>query len=216
MRVDNLLANMGYGSRKEVKVLLKKGSVNVNGEIVKDAKLHIDPNKNTIEVNGEEVVYQKFIYIMMNKPKGVISATEDISERTVIDLLDPAFAVYNPFPVGRLDKDTTGLMLLTNDGKFAHSITSPKKKKNNVIAHYSALCKPNYFNISTMTEPKSTAPFEEFVLDVKVCGVDGRTGKTAVLLLFMERYSEIVFHSMYTQLRSSCTAALAIIISSII
>src|SRR5690554_5989173 len=128
MRVDNLLANMGYGSRKEVKVLLKKGSVNVNGEIVKDAKLHIDPNKNTIEVNGEEVVYQKFIYIMMNKPKGVISATEDISERTVIDLLDPSFAVYNPFPVGRLDKDTTGLMLLTNDGKFAHSITSPKKK----------------------------------------------------------------------------------------
>lgn len=128
MRIDKLLANMGYGSRKEVKNLLKKSVVTVNDEIVKDGKHQVDPVMDQIEIYGERVVYKQYIYLMMNKPKGVISATEDELDETVIDLLSPEHAHFQPFPVGRLDKDTTGLMLLTNDGKLAHEITSPKKR----------------------------------------------------------------------------------------
>ncbi|TYR82086.1 rRNA pseudouridine synthase [Priestia megaterium] len=127
MRLDKLLSNIGYGSRKEVKGLLKTGVVKVDGKSVKDAKLHVDPNHQEITVHGEEVVYKEFIYLMMNKPQGVISATEDPQHETVVDLLALEDAVYEPFPVGRLDKDTEGLLLLTNDGQLAHQLLSPKK-----------------------------------------------------------------------------------------
>nr|WP_144921171.1 pseudouridine synthase [Paenibacillus bovis] len=127
MRIDKLLSNTGYGSRKEVKQLLKSGSVLVNGTVVKDAKTHVNPNHDLIVVHNEEVYYREFIYIMMNKPQGVISATEDLREKTVIDLLDINDAQFNPFPVGRLDKDTEGLLLITNDGQLAHKLLSPKK-----------------------------------------------------------------------------------------
>ncbi|WP_078594974.1 pseudouridine synthase [Evansella clarkii] len=128
MRIDKLLANMGFGSRKEVKQLLKKGGVTLSGAPIKDAKTQIDPEKDDIEIFGEKVEYKPNIYLMMNKPKGVISATEDVAESTVLDLLETEDLIYDPFPVGRLDKDTTGFMLLTNDGKLAHQLTSPKKK----------------------------------------------------------------------------------------
>ncbi|MBO0992437.1 pseudouridine synthase [Bacillus sp. SD088] len=127
MRIDKLLANTGYGSRKEVKKLLKSGSVTVEGDIVKDPKTQVIPEQQSIYVNGEEVHYREYIYLMMNKPADVISATEDVREKTVIDLLHPDDAVMSPFPVGRLDKDTEGLLLLTNDGKLAHQLLSPKK-----------------------------------------------------------------------------------------
>ncbi|ADU31545.1 pseudouridine synthase [Evansella cellulosilytica] len=128
MRIDKLLSNTGFGSRKEVKGLLKKGGVTVNSELIKDGKRQIDPSEDHIEVFGEVIEYKPFIYLMMNKPKGVISATEDVTDKTVVDLLATEHALYDPFPVGRLDKDTTGFMLLTNDGKLAHQLTSPKKK----------------------------------------------------------------------------------------
>ena len=128
MRIDKLLANMGYGSRKEVKGLLKKGALTVDGEQIKDGKVHVNPEEDDIEVFGEKVEYKPFIYLMMNKPQGVISATEDANDRTVIDLLETEDLIFEPFPVGRLDKDTTGFMFLTNDGKLAHQLTSPKKK----------------------------------------------------------------------------------------
>ncbi|KAB7705858.1 pseudouridine synthase [Bacillus aerolatus] len=127
MRIDKLLANIGHGSRKEVKQLLKNGVVTVNGELVKDGKQHVDPEEDQIVIHGEEVYYREFIYLMMNKPPGVISATEDAREETVIDILEANHAVFNPFPVGRLDKDTEGLLLLTNDGVLAHQLLSPKK-----------------------------------------------------------------------------------------
>lgn len=127
MRIDKMLANLGFGSRKEVKKLLKDGAVRVNGALVKDAKEHIDPEKDTVTINGEEVVYKEYIYLMMNKPAGVISATEDNRDKTVIDLLELEDQVYEPFPVGRLDKDTEGLLLITNDGQLAHRLLSPKK-----------------------------------------------------------------------------------------
>jgi 16S rRNA pseudouridine516 synthase len=127
MRIDKLLANLGYGSRKEVKGLLKTGAVKINDVVVKDAKQHVDSNKETVTLNGEVLEYKEFIYLMMNKPQGVLSATEDHRDETVIDLLELDDQVYEPFPVGRLDKDTEGLLLITNDGQLAHRLLSPKK-----------------------------------------------------------------------------------------
>lgn len=127
MRLDKLLANMGYGSRKEVKQLLKQKEVEVDGVIVKDASIHVDPSIQKVKVFGEEVIYKEFVYIMMNKPAGVVSATFDNYDRTVVDLLEEDVNYFNPFPVGRLDKDTEGLMFMTNDGDLAHRLLSPKK-----------------------------------------------------------------------------------------
>ncbi len=122
-----MLANLGYGSRKEVKQLLKSGAVKVDDVVVKDPKQHVDTNKQSVTLNGEVIEYKEFIYLMMNKPQGVLSATEDSVGETVIDLLELEDQVYEPFPVGRLDKDTEGLLLITNDGQLAHRLLSPKK-----------------------------------------------------------------------------------------
>ncbi|UFT98157.1 rRNA pseudouridine synthase [Radiobacillus kanasensis] len=127
MRIDKLLANMGFGSRKEVKSLLKKGIVICNGEIIKNGQDQVDPNHDDIRVAGELIEYKEFVYLMMHKPPGHVSATEDFRDPTVVDLLEPEDAIFEPFPVGRLDKDTEGLLLLTNDGKLAHQLLSPKK-----------------------------------------------------------------------------------------
>jgi 16S rRNA pseudouridine516 synthase len=127
MRIDKLLANMGFGTRKEVKQLLKTGSVRVEEEVVKDPKTQVDPENQVVTVNGDPVEYKEFIYLMMNKPQGVISATEDKNDQTVIDLLELEDSIFNPFPVGRLDKDTEGLLLITNDGQLSHQLLSPKK-----------------------------------------------------------------------------------------
>ncbi|WP_313491859.1 pseudouridine synthase [Exiguobacterium sp.] len=127
MRLDKLLSNMGAGSRKEVKLLLKAGAIQVDGEIVRDPKQHVDVETQQVLMYGEPVTYQKYIYLMMNKPPGVISATEDKRDETVIDLLFEDVTYFKPFPVGRLDKDTEGLLLLTNDGSFNHALMSPKK-----------------------------------------------------------------------------------------
>lgn len=132
MRIDKLLANMGYGSRKDVKILLKQGAVRIDDQPVKDAKRQINLEAERVTVHGEVVEYKPFVYLMMNKPAGVISATEDKVESTVVDLIDPAYAHYDLFPVGRLDKDTTGLLLLTNDGAFNHALMSPRKHVDKV------------------------------------------------------------------------------------
>ena len=125
-RLDKIISNLGYGSRKEIKALVKKGLVKVDGEIVKDNGLLINPEKSVININGEDLFYREYIYLMMNKPDGVISATYDNREETVIDLLEVEHQVFDPFPVGRLDKDTVGLLLLTNDGELNHRLISPK------------------------------------------------------------------------------------------
>ncbi|MFP8784038.1 pseudouridine synthase [Planococcus plakortidis] len=127
MRIDKLLSHTGFGSRKDVKILLKSKAVEVNGETVRDPKFHVDEKTDEVAVSGEPVVYREFIYLMMNKPQGVISATEDRFDQTVIDLLTEDEQRFEPFPVGRLDKDTEGLLLITNDGKLAHELLSPKK-----------------------------------------------------------------------------------------
>lgn len=127
MRIDKILANMGYGSRKEVKGLLKKGVVKIGDTIVKSPKEHVDLDNQEVSVNGEVVEYKEYVYLMMNKPPGVISSTEDSEHETVIGLLEYEDIIFDPFPVGRLDKDTEGLLLITNDGQLAHQLLSPKK-----------------------------------------------------------------------------------------
>ena len=126
-RIDKILANLGYGSRKDIRKVCKDGLVKVDGKIIKDSSLHIDPENSEIIVGNEIINYREFVYIMMNKPQGVISATEDKRDETVVDLLDETYKHFEVFPVGRLDKDTEGLLLLTNDGQLAHRLLSPKK-----------------------------------------------------------------------------------------
>lgn len=128
MRLDKFLSHTGFGSRKEVKDLLKKKVVTVNGVVKKDGKLNINETDDLICVNDVAVHYQEFVYYLLNKPKGVISATEDDKHKTVIDLIQKKDDKKGLFPVGRLDKDTTGLLLITNDGELAHQLLSPKKK----------------------------------------------------------------------------------------
>lgn len=126
-RLDKVLANSGYGTRKEVKAIVKSGRISINGRTIRDASMHVDPDEDNIIIDGKPIQYKKYIYIMMNKPQGVISATEDDYDRTVIDLLDEKSRSFNPAPVGRLDKDTEGLLILTNDGDLNHGLISPKK-----------------------------------------------------------------------------------------
>lgn len=132
MRLDKLLADVGYGSRKEVKQLLKSGVVSVNQKIQKDSKTKVDPQIDEVTVSDERVQYYSEVYLMLNKPKGVISATEDSMHRTVIDLIDEKWTSYSIFPVGRLDKDTEGLLLLTTDGAFSHRLMSPRRHVSKV------------------------------------------------------------------------------------
>ena len=127
MRLDKFLVACAVGSRTEVKNILKAGRVTVNGKKEKSAKLHIDEERDEIRFDGQVLEYEEFVYYMMNKPKGVISATEDPKHRTVLDLLDNIARSKEVFPVGRLDIDTHGLLLLTNDGKLAHVLLSPKR-----------------------------------------------------------------------------------------
>lgn len=125
-RLDKLIASQGRFSRREVQELIKSGAVKVNGITVRDRGAKSDDEKDIICVNGEQLDFQRFVYIMLNKPKGVVSATNDKNEKTVIDLVPKKFKGRNLFPAGRLDITTTGFVLVTDDGDFAHRILSPK------------------------------------------------------------------------------------------
>ncbi|MEZ7624774.1 pseudouridine synthase [Streptococcus sp. 27098_8_22] len=127
MRLDKYLVACAIGSRTEVKNFLKSGRVTVNGKKEKSAKLQINEDTEEICFDGQKLTYEEFVYYMMNKPQGVISATEDPQHKTVLDLLDDLSRSKEVFPVGRLDIDTHGLLLLTNDGQLAHALLSPKR-----------------------------------------------------------------------------------------
>lgn len=131
MRIDKYLANMNVGSRKEVHLLIKKGIVAVNGVTVKTPKQQVKES-DQVTVNGDAVAYQKYHYFLLNKPKGVLSATEDRSQPTVISILALQDRYQGIVPVGRLDKDTTGLLLLTNDGQLNHELLAPGKHVDKV------------------------------------------------------------------------------------
>ena len=126
-RIDKIIASQGKYSRSEVKTLIAKKKVTLNGEVIKSSSVKADPNTAVIVVNGEELNFKKFIYLMLNKPKGYVSATEDRDHQSVLDLVPMEFEGRDLFPAGRLDRDTTGLMIITDDGQMAHNILSPKK-----------------------------------------------------------------------------------------
>ena len=126
MRLDKFISSNTTLSRAEAKKIIKKGIL-INDILIKSPDYKVDEINDQVMVNGNRLVYQKYVYIMMNKPKDTVSATEDAIEKTVVDILKEEDRIYKVFPVGRLDKDTEGLMLLTNDGELAHRLISPKK-----------------------------------------------------------------------------------------
>ena len=126
MRLDKFLSEMGLASRTESKKAAKTGGILVNGIPARDVSAHIDPEKDSITFMGAPVSYQKYTYIMLNKPDGVVSATEDGDGMTVLDLLPEKYKKMGLFPCGRLDKNTLGLLILTNNGALAHRLLAPK------------------------------------------------------------------------------------------
>jgi len=127
MRLDKFLADCGIGTRTEVKKMIRSGAVTVNGKPATKADIHLDPNTDRVTAFGQEVLYRKFIYLMLNKPQGYLSATRDGRTPTVMALVPDEYMHFEPFPVGRLDIDTEGFLLMTNDGDLAHRLLSPKK-----------------------------------------------------------------------------------------
>jgi 16S rRNA pseudouridine516 synthase len=126
MRIDKLLSELGIASRKESAKVARSGGITVDGVVVRDTSKHIDPENCSITYLGREIAYQKYTYVMLNKPTGYVSATDDKSLPYVIELLPDELRRRELFPVGRLDRDTVGLMILTNNGTLAHSLLSPK------------------------------------------------------------------------------------------
>ncbi len=131
LRLDKYLADMGKGTRKEIKKKIQKGLVLVDGKVVKEPERKVDPDAQEVSLEGKVVAYAVFSYLMLNKPAGVVSATQDSKEKTVLDLIKGEKR-KDLFPVGRLDKDTVGLLLLTNDGELAHRLLSPAKHVDKV------------------------------------------------------------------------------------
>ncbi len=126
-RLDNLLANSGYGSRKDVQKIIKGKRVSVNGNIITKVSEHVDVAKDKVMVDGETLIYREFVYLMMNKPSGFVSAVHDKFDRVVLDLIDEEDKILEPYPIGRLDKDTVGLLIISNDGEMCHRVLSPKR-----------------------------------------------------------------------------------------
>ena len=126
-RLDKILSSQGVGSRKEAGILIRRGLVHVNGILATRPETKTDPERDQITIEGKPLRFQRHVYLMMNKPAGVVSASRDSREKTVVDLVPPALSRRDLFPAGRLDRDTTGLLILTDDGELAHRMLSPKK-----------------------------------------------------------------------------------------
>lgn len=126
MRIDKLLSELGVCTRREAAKVAKSGGILVDGAPERDVSRHIDPDNSRLTFMGREVTYQKYTYVMLNKPEGYVSATDDKSLPYVTELLPEELRRRELFPVGRLDRDTVGLMILTNNGQLAHSLLSPK------------------------------------------------------------------------------------------
>lgn len=202
-RLDKVLANLGYGSRKEVKALVKSGEVEIDGVVVKDSSVQINPDENIMVVSGEKVFYRQFIYLLLNKPDGVVSATFDNYDETVIDLLSDEYKVFEPFPVGRLDKDTHGLLFITNDGELNHKLLAPKSHVDKVY----------YAEIDHPVDESDVLEFEKGVIlddgyeclpaELKILSADENGSKVEVTIregkfhqvkkMFISRGKEVVY-----------------------
>lgn len=154
LRLDKYLCDLGIASRREVRELLRAGRVSVDGETAVRPEQKLDPASARVELDGRALRYSRFHYYMMNKPEGVISATEDRSQRTVLDLLPPELRRLGLFPVGRLDKDTEGLLILTDDGDFSHRVAAPK----------SGIRKRYYAEVDGIPDEEDAAAFREGIV----------------------------------------------------
>ncbi len=175
-RLDKILANAMVGSRKEVVKLIRSGIVTINGTVITDPAFKISPDESNITVNGASIFYKEHYHIMLNKPQGYICATEDLREKTVLDLLpNDTFPKHKLFPAGRLDKDTEGFVFLTTNGKLAHRITGPKNHVN----------KKYYVEVDKPLQAEWAAAFQNGItID------DGYQCKSA----FFEKLSETACH----------------------
>lgn len=200
MRLDKFLSETGTASRSESRKAAKAGGIAVNGAAVYDTAVHIDPEQDEISFMGSRIVYRKYIYLMLNKPEGVISATDDGTERTVLDLLPDKYRKMGLFPCGRLDKNTTGLLILTNNGALAHRLLSPKC---HVEKTYRFACE----------RPLTDADCERLRLGVDI----GEKSSTlpAKLTLFSDRSGEITvtegkYHQIKRMFQAVCNKILSL------
>ena len=172
MRIDKLLSDMGLASRSEARAACKAGQITVDGTPIKDSSVHVDPEKQRIVFRGREISYRRYTYVMLNKPEGYVSATEDSKLPVVTELLDSELRRMELFPVGRLDRDTTGLMILTNNGPLAHRVLSPRHHVPKVYRF-------------TAAEPMKEGVEEEFRDGVVLA--DGYECKSAIIELDSDR-----------------------------
>ena len=177
MRIDKFISDAGLASRKETAQMAKRGLLLVDGVAVRDVSKHIDPNLQKVTFMGKEVEYRKFVYVMLNKPSGYVSATEDSKLPVVTELLSEELQRRELFPVGRLDRDTVGMMILTNNGPLAHTLLSPKR---HVEKEYS-------FDCAEPLPPSSEDAFRE-----GVTLADGYECKSAKLVCRPDRCGGVI------------------------
>lgn len=178
-RIDKIISVASGVSRADARALIKKGLVSVNGAVIKDIGFKADENNDIICSRGEKLCYSKYVYIMMNKPKGVISASEGGSEKTVVDILPDSMKRKNLFPAGRLDKDTTGFVLITDDGDFAHKILSPK---NHIPKTYIAQLDKPFDDTLVSAFEQGVALKDDLCMPAKISAVDGDYTKALVII----------------------------------
>jgi len=207
VRLDKFISSNTTLSRAEAKKIIKKGIL-INNILIKSPDYKVDEINDQVMVNGNRLVYQKYVYIMMNKPKDTVSATEDAIEKTVVDILKEEDCIHKVFPVGRLDKDTEGLMLLTNDGDLAHRLISPKKNvekkyyvevngelknehlevvKKGVILEDGYRCKPARLEILDSSESSSKANI--YITEGKFHQVKRMMKSLGVTVTYLKRLS---------------------------
>lgn len=186
MRLDKYFSSQKILSRSECSEYLKKGRIAVNGEIVKKGDLKIDPEKDEITLDGKPIKYEKYVYILLNKPFGVVSSTEDGRDKTVIDLLPESLQKRNLFPCGRLDKDTVGLVVITDDGESAHAALSPKRHVE----------KEYYFETADEYDEEDRKAIENGLTlrdgyTTKPCKIERKSEKSGTITLTEGKYHEI-------------------------
>lgn len=186
MRLDKYFSSQKILSRSECSEYLKKGRIAVNGEIVKKSDLKIDTEKDEITLDGKPIKYEKYVYILLNKPFGVVSSTEDGRDKTVIDLLPESLQKRNLFPCGRLDKDTVGLVVITDDGESAHAALSPKRHVE----------KEYYFETADEYDEEDRKAIENGLTlrdgyTTKPCKIERKSEKSGIITLTEGKYHEI-------------------------
>ncbi|MBQ1451544.1 MAG: rRNA pseudouridine synthase [Clostridia bacterium] len=192
MRLDRLISSQGRYSRNEVKKLIRDGLVTVNGEKAPTSDIQVDPAVSEVVIAGEPFIYREHVYLMLNKPEGVVSATDDRLHRTVLDLVPPEYSRPGLFPAGRLDADTTGFVLITDDGDFAHRILSPK---NHVEKTY----------IAELTDPITDEDVEK--LEAGIVLKDGFECLPSKIKVLEERKIEIkICEGKYHQIKRMLAA----------